>query len=157
MHPLLRPRFPIRLASHCTALWCAFIAGMVLGQRSEIAARPPAAANPAPIISIAAEAAALSFADRWQAGRAADLTAREMPPPIVRPPAIDAPKPAIDARRPGAYARDGAAYAPASISSPLPDGRISRHAHAQAHVDRACGAKGRRYFGRHHRSWRCRR
>lgn len=133
MHPLLKPMFPIRLASAAGALWCVGIAGALLGHAIQNNAPLPAAASPPEAFTVLARsdrlAPLLAFDDRWQA------PARAMP----------------DAR-----------IADAAPDAQERSDRISRHQErshrAKRHADRVCGAKGRRYFHHGRRlSWRCRR
>src|SRR4051794_18731752 len=134
MQPLLKPMFPIKLASAAGALWCVGIAGALLGHALQNNAPLPAAASQPEAFTVLARsdrlAPLLAFDERWQA------PARAMQHVRMADAAPDA--------------------APSAQSK----AKLIREAHREPrrHADRVCGAKGRRYFHHGRRlSWRCRR
>ncbi|WP_128941094.1 hypothetical protein [Bradyrhizobium zhanjiangense] len=129
MHPLLLPKFPIRLGIALAALWCGLAAGAVLIHRPGNIAPAPAPRRPVKAESLILQAPemapVLAFDDRWR-GQA----------------------PAMQ--------HVGMAEA-AQIAPAKPKEAQSRPRRAASHADRVCGGKGRRYFHRgRHLSWRCR-
>jgi hypothetical protein len=121
MHPLLTPRFPIKLAVATGGLWCAWTIAAVFVHAFPNSAPVPATIDPPRPFSVLIRTIPitpeLAFADRWQAPAAA---AEAMPQAIM--------------------AEDDQAKPNQPKQSQISPRRAKRHA------DRVCGSKGRRYF-----------